>query len=220
MNQITYLNGLASDTYLPPASSSKQPASGPDLATGDAEPVDQVDLTHSGDSTSREISLAGRIALNTAAGKLSSDQTAQLYLQVASIHALILADKQADGGTLSAQDAKTINEMQSNLSDQIYTDAHHGAVPPSDHSAPAEAVKREELLAGRIETNEKAGNLTTSQAQALKQQQAQIDREIAADQQANGGSLTPEQARQINQLQNQASKQIYEAVHGITPTEQ
>lgn len=218
MNTVTSINSLSSDAYQPPATAAKPPASAQTAIDGG--PVNQVDISHVGDPMAHQASEAGRIALNSAAGNLTSDQTTQLYQQVASIQAQIAADKQANGGTLSSGDAQTIDQLQSQLSGTIYTDAHNGAAPPTTHPAPIEAAKREEWQAGRIELNESAGNLTASQAQQLTHQQDQIDQQIAADKQANAGSLTQAQAQQINQLQTQAGKQIYETAHGVSPAGQ
>jgi hypothetical protein len=102
------------------------------------------------------------------------------------------------------------------LSATIYSDAHNGAAPPSDPTQSG-AAQREALQAGRIQLNEQAGNLGSSQAQQLMQQQYSIDRQIATDTQANGGPLTQAQAQQINQLQDQASTQIYQTAHNATP---
>jgi len=216
---ITNVNSLASELYLSQAAAPKQPASTAGSPTGVAVPVDQVDITHNSDAMHRQISETGRIALNAAAGTLTSAQATQLYQQVASIQAQITADTQANGGTLTPQDADSISQLQSQLSATIYSDAHNGAAPPPNPTITV-AGQREALQAGRIELNLQTGKLTTTQAQQLTQQQAQIDQQIAADKQANGGTLTQAQAQQINQVQDQASQQIYQMVHGTTPTGQ
>ncbi|MGC9949765.1 MAG: hypothetical protein ABSF64_25635 [Bryobacteraceae bacterium] len=216
MTTVSSINSLSPDAYQPTLPSTNQPV----YATSEAAPVDQVDITHAGDPMTRQASEAGRIALNAAAGNLTSDQATQLYQQLASIQTEIAADKQANGGTLSTQDAQSIYQLQSQLSGTIYSDAHNGATVPTTHPTESEAGRREELQAGRIELNVQAGNLSTSQAQQLTQQQSQIDGQVAADEQANGGSLTQAQAQQINQLQEQANKQIYQTVHGNSPDAQ
>ncbi|MFN7996281.1 MAG: hypothetical protein U0Q18_21900 [Bryobacteraceae bacterium] len=160
----------------------------------------------------REAMETGRIALNVQAGNLTSDQATQLYQQVATIHSQIAADKQANGGALSATDAQAINQLQSQLSATIYSDAHNGTAPPSDVT-PTQAGLREAMQAGRIALNEQAGNLTSSQVQQLGAQQAQIDQLIASDQQQNSGPLTPQQQATISQMQDQASQAIYQAAH-------
>jgi hypothetical protein len=157
--------------------------------------------------------------LNLAAGNLTSDQATDLYQQVASIQSQIAADKQANGGTLSTQDAQTIDQLQSQLSGTIYSDAHNGAAPPTTAPNASEAGKRAAMQAGRIESNEQDGNISASQAQTLTQQQTQIDQQIASDEQANNGTLTKAQAQQINQLQDQASQAINQA-QSVSPAAQ
>jgi len=174
------------------------------------QPADSVQLSP---AALRETGLTGRVALNEKAGNLSGDQAQQLYGQIASIHSQIATDRQADGGTLSSTDAQAIQQLQSQLNQTIYSDAHNGTAPPSNPNV-TQAGEREAVEAGRIVLNEKAGNVTTAQAQQLGSQLATIHQQIAADEQANGGPLNPADAQAINQLQNQFSQQIYEAAHG------
>ena len=208
MSTVTSVSGHAPEAYMSPNSSSRPAA--PQTQSSTSWPVDQVDLTH---ATLRETSETGRIALQLDAGNLTSDQATQLYHQVASIQYLVKTDEQANGGSLSSQDALAVNQAQTQLSGIIYSEAHNGAAVPTTSADPDVAGKREALLAGRITLNEQAGNLSSAQAQPLMQQQAQIDQQIAADKEANGGSLTQAQAQQINQLQDAANKQVYQAVH-------
>jgi hypothetical protein len=176
-------------------------------------PVDQVDITPTSQIMQRLNAEDGRVALDTAAGNLTSPLSTELYAQVASIQQQISGAEQHDGGTLSSQDAQRINQSESELSASIYSDAHNGASLPSN-STPSAAGHREALQAGRIQMGEQAGNLTSSQAQQLMHQQYQIDGQISADKQANGGALTSAEAQQISQLQDQASKQIYQTING------
>jgi len=68
---------------------------------------------------------AGRIALNEHAGNLSSAQSQQLGSQLSTIQQQIVTDQQANGGTLTPTDAQAINQLQSQLSQQIYNTAHN-----------------------------------------------------------------------------------------------
>jgi hypothetical protein len=80
------------------------------------------------------------------------------------------------------------------------------ATPPRTGGTPA--GERQALLAGRIELNQQAGNLTSNQAGQLFSQVGQILQQIAADKQADGGTLSPIGAQAINQLQTRLSQQI------------
>jgi hypothetical protein len=162
----------------------------------------------------REVAQAGRVALNDQAGNITSDQATQLYGQIAGIHSQIVADRQADGGSLSPADAQAIQQLQNQLSQTIYSDAHNGAAPPADPAASL-ATAREAVEAGRIALNEKAGNLNADQAGQLYSQFGTIHQQIVTDTQADGGKLSPSDARAINQSQSQLSQQIYDTAHKI-----
>ena len=160
-----------------------------------------------------EISLTGRVAANAQAGNVSSDQAQQLYGQISSIHSQIVADEQADGGTLSATEAQAIRQAQDQVSQSIYNDANSGATAPSDPGRTA-ATARQAFEAGRIALNVKAGNLTADQAGQLSSQLSSIRQQIAADEQGNNGTLTPAEAQAINRQQSQLSQQIHDMAHG------
>jgi hypothetical protein len=174
------------------------------------EPTDKLQISP---AALREVALEGRVALNGESGNITSDQAQQLYSQISSIHSQMVADRQANGGTLSATDSQSIQQSQNQLSGTIYSDAHNGAAPPADPTVTRAGI-REAAEAGRIALNEKAGSLSADQAKQLGTQLGTIQQQIATDEQANGGSLSPADAQAINQLQNQLSQQIYVAAHG------
>lgn len=163
----------------------------------------------------RETALTGRVAANADNGNLTSDQSQQLYTQITSIHSQIVADQKADGGTLSSADAKAVQQAQNQLSQTVYSDAHDGATAPSDPNV-TQAGTREDVEAGRIVLNEKAGHLSSGQATQLGAELSGIEQQIAGDEQANGGTLSPTDAQAINQLQSQLSQQIYNTAHSVT----
>jgi hypothetical protein len=210
MSTVANVSGFTSQPYASGTSSPKAPASTASSSNASAAPTDVVDISPAGQLQTWE---AGRIALNQGAGKLTSDQATQLYQQVSTITAQIAADKQANGGTLSAADKQAIKQSEIQLSTAIYSDAHNGATPPSTPPPTNDTQKRAVIQAGAIQLNLQAGNLTTSQAQQLMAQQATIDKQITTDEAANGGTLTQAQAQAINQLQNAADQQIYQMLH-------
>jgi len=215
MSIVANVSGYTSQPYAPGTSSPKAPATTSSSSSASAAPTDVVDISPAGQLQTWE---AGRIALNQGAGKLTSDQATQLYQQVASISAQIVADKQANGGTLSAQDKQAIKQSEIQLSTSIYSDAHNGATPPSTPPPTNDTQKRAAIQAGAIQLNLQAGNLTTSQAQQLMAQQATIDKQIASDEKANGGTLTQAQAQAINQLQNAADQQLSQMLNPSSTT--
>lgn len=215
MNTVASVNSLPLDAYPSLSTSPKQPAA--ESSTTGSTPLDQVDITPTSQIIERLNAEDGRVALDTAAGNLTTPQYQELYAQIASIQQQISGAEQHDGGTLSAQDTQRIDQYESQLSAMIYSDAHNGASLPSD-ATPSAAGHREALQAGRIQMGEQAGSLTSSQAQQLMHQQYQIDGQVSADKQANGGVLTSAEAQQIAQLQDQASQQIKQAIDaGASP---
>jgi len=141
-----------------------------------------------------ELSLAGRIALGVGSGRLTSDQAQQLAAQLKTIN----QDVQS-GDTNVAQSLHQ-------LSEQIYGDGHNGAAIPTGLTV-TRAAARDFDQAGRIVTQERAGNLTSTQASQLFAQMKQIQ-----VQSQNGAS-----AATINQAQNELSIQIYDTAHNVTP---
>jgi hypothetical protein len=194
-------------------SGSQKPSASPENSSGPAGAF-SPDVIHLSPAA-RELALTGRVALNSQAGNLSSDQAQQLYSQIASIHSQIVADQQTNGGTLSSADAQAIEQLQNQLSQTAYSDAHNSAAPPAD-PAINKADVRVALQGGRSALNEKAGSLTSDQAQQLYSQVTNIYKQVVADQKANGGSLTTSEAPAMQQSQNQLSEEIYDMAHGVT----
>ncbi len=141
-----------------------------------------------------ELSLAGRIALGVSSGRLTSEQAQQLTAQLKTI------DQNVQSGDTNV--AQSLHQ----LSEQIYGDGHNGAAIPTGATV-THAVARDFEQAGRIVTQEGAGNLTSTQASQLFAQMKQI-----YVQSQNGAS-----AATINQAQNELSIQIYDTAHNVTP---
>src|SRR5271163_3593223 len=102
-------NNAVPEQYAPAASSKTAgagtaSAAGSKVQTPDV-PADTLELSA---AALQELALTGRVALNEQAGNLTSDQAAQLNGQTSSIQSQIVADKQANGGTLSSSDAQAI----------------------------------------------------------------------------------------------------------------
>lgn len=74
----------------------------------------------------------------------------------------------------------------------------------------------------RIANGLRSGQMTAGEAARADQRQANIDRQVRYDRQANGGALTPQERQQINREQNGASRQIYDENHNgnrVAPNE-
>jgi hypothetical protein len=65
----------------------------------------------------------------------------------------------------------------------------------------------------RIANGVKNGELTPGQTANLEHREQNINHQVAADRQANGGKLTPQERKQVNREQNAASRQIYKDKH-------
>jgi hypothetical protein len=191
LTPVTFNTNTLQDTYA--AQAAQKAGTQPGAASNDSAQASSVppDTVQLSPAALGEVSLTGRVAGNQAAGYLTSEQGQQIYNHIVAIHSQIVADRQANGG----------------------------AAPPSDPNATV-AGTRQTLQAGRIALNEQAGNLTRTQAQQLASQLSATQQQIAAHEQANGGSLSPADAQAINQLQNQASQQIYQAAHPGSTTGQ
>jgi hypothetical protein len=215
VSPVTFSTSTIQETHAKatsPDAASKASSS----ATASGQAADSVQLSP---AALREMALTGRVAANGDMGNLTSDQTQQLYGQISSIQSQIAGDTQADGGTLSSTDALAIQQSQNQLSGTIYSEAHNGAAPPSDPTV-TQAGAREAVEAGRIVLNQQEGHLSGGQATQLSAQLSTIQRQIATDEQANGGTLSSTDTQAINQLENQLGQQIYHAARvGTTPSQ-
>jgi len=66
---------------------------------------------------------------------------------------------------------------------------------------------------GRIANGVQSGQLTAGETKNLEGREANVNREIKDDRQANGGKLTPQERRQVNRQQNNMSRSIYNDKH-------
>lgn len=66
---------------------------------------------------------------------------------------------------------------------------------------------------GRIANGVQSGQLTTGETKNLEGREANVNREIKDDRQANGGKLTTQERQQVNRQQNNMSKSIYNDKH-------
>ena len=214
MNPVTLTSSDIRESYTPV--SPQKPGSVAGSVSGKTDVTGQApDTLQLSPIALRQAALAGRVAGDLQSGSLTSDQGQQIYSQISSIHSQIATDRQADGGKLSSTDAAAIKQLQGQLSQTIYGDAHNGATAPSDSNV-TKADFRSTVQAGRIVLNEKAGNLSSDQATQLGAQLSTIQQQIATDKQANGGTLSTADAQAINQAQNQLSQQIHLDARGAT----
>ena len=72
---------------------------------------------------------------------------------------------------------------------------------------------RRENQQDRIAQGVKSGQLTAGETAKLEKQQQGINKQVASDRKANGGTLTASEKKQVNKEQNQASRNIYKKKH-------
>jgi hypothetical protein len=89
------------------------------------------------------------------------------------------------------------------------------AQQPSTTSTPKEGSvnDRREDQQQRIANGVQSGQLTAGETKNLESREANLNREIKDDRQANGGKLTTQEHQQINKQQNNLSKSIYQDKH-------
>jgi hypothetical protein len=66
---------------------------------------------------------------------------------------------------------------------------------------------------GRIANGISSGQLTAGETRNLESREANINREVRNDRQANGGHLTSQERQQVNRQQNNVSRSIYDDKH-------
>jgi hypothetical protein len=109
----------------PPVSAAPTSTSG--SAPSAAAPQDTVTIHH---PETRELLQLGRVAYQEQAGKLTSDQAAQLDTEIQQTQATIKTDAQANAGALTAADLQSVAQLQNATSSQIYSQAHGVAIDP------------------------------------------------------------------------------------------
>jgi len=75
--------------------------------------------------------------------------------------------------------------------------------------------QRRENQQDRVAQGIKSGQMTAGEAAKAEKQQKGINRQVAADRKANGGTLTASEKKQVNHEQNAASKNIYNKKHNL-----
>ena len=183
------------------ASSSQSSASAPAAAT-DAEKKPTI--------AQRKENQQDRIANGVKSGQLTAGETANLEKKEAAINKETRTDRAANGGKLTGAEKAQINQQQNQMSKQIYADKHNANTA---HYGNNKVGQRRENQQDRIAQGIKSGQLTAGETAKLEKQQQGINKQVAADRQANGGTLTATEKKQVNREQNQASRNIYRKKH-------
>jgi hypothetical protein len=151
-----------------------------------------------------------RIAQGVQSGQLTAGETARLENKEAALNKEERSMRTLDGGKLTPQDRRTLNQQQNQLSSRIYAQRHDGDVQPQPRG---EVGARQENQQDRIAQGVKSGQLTAGETARLERREAGLSREVRSDRKANGGTLTPQERRQVNHQENRLSNQIYRGKH-------
>jgi hypothetical protein len=158
----------------------------------------------------RRYNQQGRIANGVSSGQLTAGETKNLENRQAGLNKEIHNDRAANGGTLTPQEHRQVNQQQNNLSKSIYNDKHNANTATYGNN---EVGARRDNQQQRIANGIRSGQMSPSEAAKTEGHEQNINHQIAADRQANGGKLTPGEKKNINQKQNSASRQIYNDKH-------
>ena len=151
-----------------------------------------------------------RISDGVKSGQLTARETGNLEKKEAAINKETDADRAANGGKLTPAEKAQVTRQQNEVSRQIYRDKHNASAA---HFGNNKVGQRRENQQDRIAQGVKTGQLTPGETAKLEKQQTAINKQVAADRKANGGTLTAAQKRQINKEQNQISRNIYRKKH-------
>ena len=158
----------------------------------------------------RRYNQQGRIANGVSSGQLTAGETKNLEGREANLNGEIHNDRAANGGTLTPQERGQVNQQQNNISRSIYNDKHNANTANYGNN---EVGARRDLQQQRIANGVASGQMSPSEAAKTENHEQNINRHIAADRAANGGTLTPGEKKNINRRQNSASRQIYNEKH-------
>src|SRR5690242_2081493 len=151
-----------------------------------------------------------RIVNGVKSVQLTAGETANLEKKEAGINKENAADRAANGGQLTSAEKQQINKQQNGMSKQIYADKHNANTA---HYGNNKVGQRRENQQDRIAQGIKSGQLTAGETAKLENQQKGINKQVASDRKANGGTLTASEKKQVNKEQNHASRNIYEKKH-------
>ena len=185
-------------------------ASAQDQSSQSSAPAPATDTAKKPTIEQRKENQQDRIANGIKSGQLTASETANLEKKEAAINKETAADRAANGGKLTSQEKAQVNRQQNQVSKQIYADKHNANTAHYGNNA---VGQRRENQQDRIAQGVKSGQLTAGETAKLEKQQQGINKQVAADRKANGGTLTASQKRQINKEQNQASRNIYRKKH-------
>lgn len=156
----------------------------------------------------REANQDQRIANGLKTGQMTSGEAARADSRQSSIDRQVNNDRRANGGGLTGQERQRIDREQNGASRQIEEEKHNRS-----RVAPNEINDREANQQQRVANGLRDGQETSGEAARADRRQANLDRQVHAERQANGGRLDGLQARQANRSENRDSRQVRRQQH-------
>ena len=96
------------------------------------------DTAHISLAATRQLLQLGRVLAGTKNGNLTSDESSQIDSQLKDLHSQISAAKSSDQGTVSGTQKQDINQLQNQISAEIFGYTHNGN--PIGSTAPPPAA--------------------------------------------------------------------------------
>jgi hypothetical protein len=151
-----------------------------------------------------------RIAQGVRSGSLTAGETTRLETRESAINHEIRTDRSLNGGNLTGQERRIVNDQQNQMSSQIYRDKHNAATQHyGNNLVDARRYNQQERIANGIAS----GRLTAGQTARLEKGESAINQETRTDRALNGGRLTSGERAAINGQQNVESGRIYRDKH-------
>jgi hypothetical protein len=208
---VTFLKwGAGSLALLVSATGATTTVLAQDPSSSQSSPAPATEKKSDPSIAQRKENQQDRIANGVKSGQLTAGETANLEKKEAAINKETRADRAANGGKLTSAEKAQVNKQQNQMSKQIYADKHNANTA---HYGNNKVGQRRENQQDRIAQGIKSGQLTPSETAKLEKQQQGINKQVAGDRKANGGTLNASQKKQINKEQNQASRNIYNKKH-------
>ena len=175
-----------------------------------AQPISESDRSvgRNYNPNTREANQDQRIANGLRSGQMTSGEAARAERTQSNIDQQVHDDRAANGGKLTGQERRQINNEQNAASRQIYDEKHN-----ANTVKPNEVDNREANQQQRTANGLRSGQMTSGEAARTNANQAAVAQQVHNERTANGGALTRQERQQANKEENRNSKQIYNEKH-------
>jgi len=170
----------------------------------------------------------GHFLYNTAVVRVNTTVVRNVYVDRTVVHENVVnhASFNGPGGINARPTAEERTAMHEQHFQPTHEQVAHRTAAGQDHSnwasenhgqpshpAMNRVNARETNQQNRIANGVRSGQMTPRETANTERREANINREVRQDRQANGGRLTNQERQQVNRQQNRASKQIYQDKH-------